>query len=133
MPSIPIIDTRGYKGALRYLIKDPNGQHWTGREWSSDSRRAYLYLNHADAIAEARKIILREHKRSPVYQNFRVPLQLEVFAPRAVTPDELREYCRKALKFTVLYADHGLGPIEGSATMPGIRWGELYQSLSSED
>jgi hypothetical protein len=133
MPNIPIINTRGYKSALRYVINDIHGRYWTGKEWTGDSRRAYLYLNHADAIAEARGIIVREHRKCPVYQNFRVPLQLEVFAPQVVTHEQLRDYTRKALKLGILYADHGLGPIEGSAVIPGIRWGDMYQNSSSED
>jgi hypothetical protein len=133
MTSIPIINTRGYKSALRYLINDVQGRYWAGKEWTGDARRAILYVAHVDAITEARKIILREHRRCPVYQNFRIPLQLEVFAPHVVTHDELRDYTRKALKLGILYADHGLGPIEGSAVVPGIRWGEMYQSSTSED
>lgn len=133
MPNIPIINTRGYKSALRYVINDVHGRYWTGKEWTGDSRRATLYVAHADAIAEARGIILREHRRCPVYQNFRVPVQLEVFAHRTITHEELRDYTHKALKFGILYADHGLGPIDGSAVIPGIRWSELYQNSTSEE
>lgn len=133
MPNIPIINTRGYKSALRYIINDVHGRYWTGKEWTGDSRRATLYVAHADAIAEARGIILKDFKGSPVYQNFRVPVQLEVFSKTPVTHEQVRSYTRKALKLSVLYADHGLGPIEGSALMPGIRWGEMYQNSNSED
>lgn len=133
MPSIPIINTRGYKSALRYLLNDTHGRYWTGKEWTGDSRRAMLYVAHADAIAEARGIIVREHRGCPVYQNFRVPMQLEVFTSQVVTHEQLRDYTRKAIKLGVLYADHGLGPIEGSAVIPGIRWNEMYQNSNSED
>jgi hypothetical protein len=61
-----------------------------------------------------------------------VPLEMQVFATAEVGPDELKDFAKKAVKLSALYANHGSGPIHDSLVLPRLNWRKLTQPINSE-
>lgn len=129
---IPVIQTWGTQQHLRYAITDTTGRFWTGSGWATRQRDALLYSGHHDAAAAAHRILWKQFQRHTVYQQFVVPLQLEVFTQAEVTADELKDFSKKLVKLSALYADHGTGPRPGSLILPRLNWGRMTQPVNSE-
>ena len=133
MPTvIPIVQTWGTKQALRYAVTDTAGRFWTGTTWATRQRDALLYASHEDAAFAAHSILMKQFRRHTCYQQFVVPLSLEVFADGEVQAEELRDFARKAMKFSMLYANHGTGPRPDSLVAPVLKWGSMTQPVNSE-
>jgi hypothetical protein len=129
---IPVVQTWGTKQHLRYAVTDTTGRFWTGSGWATHQRDALLYSGHHDAAADARRILWKQFQRHTVYQQFVVPLELEVFAQAVVGPDELKAFAKKLVKLSALYADHGTGPTPDSLILPRLNWGRMTQPVNSE-
>ena len=129
---IPVVQTWGTKQHLRYAVTDTSGRFWTGSGWTTRQRDALLYSGHHDAALAARNILLRQFRRHTVFQQFVVPLEMQVFADAEVTPGELKDFAKKAVKLSALYADHGTGPRPGSLVLPRLNWRKLTQPVNSE-
>jgi hypothetical protein len=130
---IPILETWGTKQHLRYAVTDTTGRCWTGSGWATRQRDALLYASHHDATAAAYRILWRQfQRRHTVYQSFTVPLEMQVFATAEVSPDDLKQFAKKAVKLSALYADHGTGPIPDSLVLPRLNWGRMTQPVNSE-
>jgi hypothetical protein len=129
---IPVVQTWGTKQHLRYLITDTTGRYWTGSGWATWQRDALVYAGHHDAATAAHRILWKQFRRSPVYQRFVVPLEMQVFAAAEVRPDELKAFAQQLLKMTALSADHGTGPTPDSLVMPRVNWGRMAQPVNSE-
>src|SRR5688572_23930638 len=129
---IPVIQTWGTKQNLRYAVTDTTGRFWTGSGWATRQRDALLYAGHHDATLDARRILWKQFCRHTVYQQFAVPLELEVFADAEVGHDELKDFARKLVKVGALYANHGTGPRPDSLVLPRINWRKLTQPINSE-
>jgi hypothetical protein len=130
---IPVVQTWGTKQHLRYAVADTTGRYWTGSGWATRRRDALLYASHHDAAAAARRILWRQFQRKhTVYQMFSLPLELQVFAQAEVSPDDLKQFAKKAVKLSALFADHGTGPTPGSLVLPRLNWRKLTQPINSE-
>ena len=130
---IPVIQTWGTQQHLRYAITDTTGRYWTGSGWATRQRDALLYIGHHDAAAAAHRILWKQfQRRHAVYQLFAVPLELQVFAQAEITPDELKDFSKKAVKLSALYANHGTGPQPDSLVLPRLNWGRMTQPINSE-
>ena len=129
---IPVVQTWGTKQHLRYAVTDTTGRYWTGSAWATRQRDALLYASHHDAAAAAHRILLRQFRRSPVYQVFTLPLEMQVFAQNEITPDELKDFSKKLVKLSALYANFGTGPRPDSLVLPRFNWRKLTQPLNSE-
>lgn len=129
---IPVVQTWGTQQFLRYAIIDTTGRFWTGSEWATQQREALLYHSHHEAAAAAHRILLRQFRRSPVYQQFVAPLELRVFAQVEITPDDLKQFARKCIKLSALYSNFGTGPAPGSLVLPRLNWGRMTQPFNSE-
>ena len=78
---IPVVQTWGTKQHLRYAVADTTGRFWTGSAWATRQRDALLYGSHHDAAATAHRILWKQfQRRHTVYQQFVVPLEMQVFA-----------------------------------------------------
>lgn len=134
MPPIttPVVLTWGTPKHLRYVITDTTGRFWTGSGWATQRRDALLYAGHHDAAADARRILLKQFRRHTVYQQFIVPLELDVFADGEITPDELKGFAKKLVKLSALYADHGTGPTPDSLVLARLNWRRMTQPINSE-
>ena len=91
-----------------------------------------MYASHHDAAAAAHRILWRQFRRSPVYQRFVVPLEMQVFAAAEVRPDDLKPFAKKLVKLSALYANHGTGPGPDSLVLPRLNWGRMTQPVNSE-
>jgi hypothetical protein len=129
---ITVVQTWGTKQHLRYAVADTTGRYWTGSGWATRQRDALLYGSHHDAAAAAHRILWKQFRRSPVYQRFVVPLDLQVFAGREITADDLKHFAKKLVKLGALYADHGTGPTPDSLVLPRLNWGRMTQPINSE-
>jgi hypothetical protein len=130
---IPVVQTWGTKQHLRYAVTDTTGRYWTGSGWATRQRDALLYSGHHDAAAAAHRILWKQFQRQhTVYQQFVVPLELQVFAVAQVSPDDLKHFAKKAVKLSALYADHGTGPAPDSLVLPRLNWRKLTQPINSE-
>jgi hypothetical protein len=130
---IPVVQTWGTLTSLRYAITDTTGRFWTGSGWATRQRDALLYSGHHDAAAAARRILWKQfQRRHTVYQKFVVPLELEVFANAEVSPDDLKDFSKKLVKLSALYANHGTGPTPDSLVLPRLNWGRMTQPVNSE-
>src|SRR5579885_2100984 len=131
--AIPIVETWGTKQHLRYAIADTTGRFWTGSGWSTRQRDALLYASHHDAAAAAHRILWKQfQRRHTVYQQFIVPLEMQVFASAEVSPDDLKPFARKLVKLSALYANFGTGPTPDSLVLPRLNWGRMTQPVNSE-
>lgn len=130
--TIPIVTTLGYQQALRYVVTDTLARFWTGSEWASQQKDARLFGSHYDAVEASRLILFKQFRGMPVYQKFVVPLEMEVFAGSEVLPEELKNFAKKAVKLSALYADHGTGPRAESLVLPRLNWGKLTHPMNSE-
>jgi hypothetical protein len=129
---IPILETWGTKQHLRYAVSDTTGRYWTGSGWATRQQDVLLYASHHDAAADAHRILLRQFRRSPVYQQFVVPLELQVFAQAEISPEDLKHFAKKCIKLSALFADHGTGPRPDSLVLPRLNWRKLTQPINSE-
>lgn len=129
---IPVVQTWGTPTSLRYAITDTTGRFWTGSGWATRQRDALLYSGHHDAMLAARGILLRQFRRSPVYQQFIAPLEMQVFADAEISPNDLKAFAKKAVKLTALYANFGTGPAPDSLVLPRLNWRKLTQPVNSE-
>ena len=131
---IPVVQTWGTQQHLRYAVADTTGWYWTGSGWATRQRDALLYGSHHDAAAAAHRILWKQfQRRHTVYQRFVVPLDLQVFAAATeVRPVELKDFAKKLVKLSVLYANHGTGPIPDSPVLPRLNWRKLTQPINSE-
>jgi hypothetical protein len=129
---VPVIQTWGTPTSLRYAVTDTTGRYWTGSGWATRQRDALLYASHHDAAAAAHRILLRQFRRSPIYQQFVAPLELQVFAQAEITPDELKDFSKKLVKLSALYANFGTGPRSDSLVLPRLNWRKLTQPINSE-
>ncbi|HVK17080.1 MAG TPA: hypothetical protein VM533_09025 [Fimbriiglobus sp.] len=91
-----------------------------------------MYASHHDAAAAAHRILWRQFRRSPVYQRFVVPLEMQVFAAAEVRPDDLKQFARKLVKLSALYPNYGTGPTPASLVLPRLNWGRMTQPVNSE-
>jgi hypothetical protein len=134
MPPVvtPVVQTWGTQQHLRYAVADTTGRFWTGSGWATRQRDALLYGSHHDAAAAAQRILWRQFRRSPVYQRFVVPLEMQVFAACEISPDELKRFAKKLVKLSALYANHGTGPRPDSLVLPRLNWGRMTQPVNSE-
>ncbi len=131
--AIPIVETWGTKQHLRYAIADTTGRFWTGSGWATRQRDALLYASHHDAAAAAHRILWKQfQRRHTVYQQFIVPLEMQVFASAEVSPDDLKPFARKLVKLSALYANFGTGPTPDSLVLPRLNWGRMTQPVNSE-
>ena len=130
--TIPVVLAWGTPKHLRYVVTDTSGRFWTGRAWSDHQRDAVLYASHSDAGYAAQRILLKHFRRSPVFQVFSVPLEMQVFADAEVSPADLKSFAKKLVKVGALYANHGTGPTPGSLVLPRINWRKLTQPINSE-
>ena len=55
-----------------------------------------------------------------------------MFAVAEVSPDDLKQFARKLVKLSALYANHGTGPIPDSLVLPRLNWQKLTQPVNSE-
>jgi hypothetical protein len=129
---IPVVQTWGTQQHLRYAVIDMTGRFWTGSGWSSRQRDAVLFACHSDAGHAAQRILLKHFRRSPVYQQFVVPLEMRVFADTEVSPEELKAFAKKAVKLSALYPHHGTGPTPTSLVLPRLNWGRMTRPVNSE-
>lgn len=130
---IPVVETWGTKQHLRYAVTDTTGRFWTGSGWATRQRDALLYASHHDAAAASHRILWKQfQRRHTVYQLFTVPLEMQVFATAEVSPTDLKQFAKKAVKLSALYADHGTGPSPDSLVLPRLNWGRMTQPLNSE-
>ena len=130
---IPVIQTWGTPTSLRYAVTDTTGRYWTGSGWATRQRDALLYSGHHDAAADAHRILWKQfQRRHTAYQLFTVPLEMQVFANAEVSPDDLKQFAKKAVKLSALYADHGTGPTPDSLVLPRLNWRKLTQPINSE-
>jgi hypothetical protein len=130
---IPVIQTWGTKHHLRYAVTDSTGRFWNGSGWATRQRDALLYASHHDAAAVASRILWKQfQRRHTVYQLFTVPLELQVFATAEVGPSDLKDFAKKLVKLSALYANHGTGPIPDSLVLPRLNWRKLTQPVNSE-
>jgi hypothetical protein len=130
---IPVVQTWGTKQHLRYAVADTTGRFWTGSCWATRQRDALLYGSHHDAAAAAHRILWKQfQRRHTVYQQFVVPLEMQVFAQTEISPDDLKHFAKKAVKLSALYADHGTGPDPDSLVLPRLNWGRMTQPVNSE-
>lgn len=129
---IPVIQTWGTKHHLRYAVTAADGRYWTGTGWAAQQRDALLYAGHHDAAADAHRILWKQFRRHTVYQQFVVPLEMQVFADTEISPGELKGFAKKCIKLSALYADHGTGPRPGSLVLPRLNWRRLTQPINSE-
>lgn len=131
--TVPVIQTWGTPTSLRYAITDTTGRFWTGSGWATRQRDALLYACHHDAAAASHRILWKQfQRRHTVYQLFTVPLEMQVFATVEVSPDELKDFAKKAMKLSALHANHGTGPTPGSLVLPRLNWRKLTQPVNSE-
>jgi hypothetical protein len=131
--AIPVIQTWGTPSSLRYAVADTTGRFWTGSGWATRQRDALLYASHHDAAAVAHRILWKQfQRRHTVYQQFVVPLELQVFSQVEITPDELKDFSKKLVKLSALYANHGTGPRPDSLVLPRLNWRKLTQPINSE-
>ncbi len=131
-PVIPVVLAWGTPQHLRYVITDTSGRFWTGSGWSSRQRDAVLYAGHSDAGYAAQRILLQHFRRSPVFQVFSVPLEMQVFSDVEISSDDFKQFAKKLVKLGALYADHGTGPTPGSLVLPRLNWRRLTQPINSE-
>lgn len=132
-PVIPMVFAWGTPKHLRYVIMDTDGRYWTGSGWATRQRDALLYASHHDAAAVAHRILWRQfQRRHTVYQQFVVPLEMQVFATAEVRSDDLKHFARKLVKVGALYANHGTGPNPDSLVLPRLNWGRMTQPVNSE-
>jgi hypothetical protein len=129
---IPVVQTWGTKHHLRYAVTDTSGRFWTGSGWAIRQRDALLYAGHREAGEAARRILLRQFRRHTVYQQFALPLEMQVFANAEVNPDDLKHFAKKAVKLSALYADHGTGPTPDSLVLPRLNWSRVTEPINSE-
>lgn len=129
---IPVVQTWGTKQHLRYAVTDTTGRYWTGSGWATRQRDALLFASHSDAGYAAQRILLKHFRRSPVYQQFVVPLEMRVFADAEVSPADLKQFAKKLVKLGALYANHGTGPTPTSLVLPRLNWGRMTQPVNSE-
>ncbi len=129
---IPVVQTWGTKQHLRYSVTDTSGRFWTGSGWATRQRDALLYAGHHDAASAARNILLRQFRRHTVYQRFVVPLEVQVFSDAEVGFGELKDFAKKLVKLSALYADHGTGPRPDALVLPRLNWRKLTQPVNSE-
>ena len=129
---IPVVQTWGTREALRYAVTDTTGRFWTGTTWAKRQREALLYASHADAAFAAHFTLMKQFRLHTCYQQFVVPLSLHVFANGEVQSKELRDFARKAVKFSMLYANHGTGPRPDSLVAPLLKWYRMTQPINSE-
>ncbi len=131
--TVPVVQIWGTKQHLRYAVTDTTGRFWTGSGWATRQRDALLYAGHNDAAAASHRILWKQfQRRHTVYQLFRVPLEMQVFATTEVEPDDLKHFARKLVKLGALYADHGTGPIPDSLVLPRLNWSKLTEPINSE-
>lgn len=131
--TIPVVQTWGTKQHLRYAVTDTTGRYWTGSGWVTRQRDALLYGSHHDAAAAAHRILWKQfQRRHTVYQQFVVLLEMQVFATAEVSPDDLKQFAKKCIKLSALYADHGTGPTPDSLVLPRLNWGRMTQPVNSE-
>jgi hypothetical protein len=130
--TIPVVLAWGTPKHLRYVICDTSGRFWTGKTWSDRQRDAVLYASHSDAGYATQRILLKHFRRSPVFQQFVVPLEMQVYADAEIGPDELKDFAQKAVKLSALFANHGTGPRPDSLVLPRINWRKLTQPINSE-
>lgn len=129
---IPVVQTWGTQQHLRYAVTDTTGRYWTGSGWATRQRDALVYASHHDAAAAAHRLLWKQFRRSPVYQKFDVPLEMQVFSQIEIGPDDLKQFAKKLVKLSALYADHGTGPTSGSLVLPRLNWRKLTQPVNSE-
>jgi hypothetical protein len=130
---IPVVQTWGTKQHLRYAVVSADGRYWTGSGWATRQRDALLYSGHHDAAAATHRILWKQfQRRHTVYQQFVVPLEMQVFANAEVSPDDLKDFAKKLVKLGALYADHGTGPTPDSLVLPRLNWRKLTQPVNSE-
>jgi len=130
--TVPVVLAWGSPHHLRYVVSDTSGRFWTGSGWSSRQRDAVLFADHSDAGNAAQRILLRHFRRSPVFQVFSVPLEMQVFSDAEIGSDELKDFAKKLVKVGALYANHGTGPTPGSLVLPRLNWRKLTQPVNSE-
>jgi len=130
---IPIVETWGTKQHLRYAVTDTTGRYWTGSGWATRRQDALLYASHHDSVAAARSILWKQFQRHhTVFQQFVVPLEIQVFANSEVSPADLKPFAKKLVKLSALYANHGTGPTPDSLVLPRLNWGRMTQPVNSE-
>lgn len=129
---IPVVQTWGTKQHLRYAITDTSGRFWTGSDWVTRQLDTRLYVGHHEATLDARRILWKQFHNSTVYQQFVVPLEIEVYANSEVTSDDLKAFARKLIKLGALYADHGTGPQPDALVLARLNWGRMTQPVNSE-
>jgi hypothetical protein len=131
--TIPVVQACGTQQYLRYVVTDTTGRFWTGSAWANRHKDALVYSDHHDAAAAAHRILWKQfQRRHTVYQQFVVPLEMQVFATAEVSPADLKQYAKKVVKLGALYADHGTGPIPDSLVLPRLNWGRMTQPVNSE-
>lgn len=130
--TVPVVLAWGTPKHLRYVVTDTSGRFWTGKAWSDRQRDAVLYASHSDAGYAAQRTLLKHFRRSPVFQVFSVPLEMQVYADAEIGPDELKDFAKRLVKVGALYANHGIGPTPGSLVLPRLNWRRMTQPINSE-
>jgi len=130
--TIPVVLAWGTPKHLRYVIMDTDGRYWTGKGWATCQRQAVLFADHNDANYAAGHILLKHFRRSPVYQQFVVPLEMRVFADAEISPADLKQFAKKAVKLSALYPNHGTGPTPTSLVLPRLNWSRMTQPINSD-
>jgi hypothetical protein len=57
---------------------------------------------------------------------------MQVFATAEVGPGDLKNFAKKVVNLSALYADHGTGPTPDSLVLPRLNWRTLSRPINSE-
>ena len=125
------IEKSGSPAWTRYLLRDDQGQYWTGDGWSVDRRSALLHADWNVVSHEYRR--LEEQQWSALQaSDYEGVVTVRVWGGQGVTAGVLQDWLHKAVAIMLDHAAHGTGPVADSLARIDIDWTKLNEVEAKE-